>query len=144
MSERVGAAAVAAARETIGARFSPHGRRIETGLDCAGVVLHVAGRLGIAREARGLRYTYSSDHLQKQLEGALELYGLRAVRGMARAGDVLVLGVHVRVPHLGITTGRCLIHAHAGVGRVVEAPPEPEWRLLSVWRFAAQEREIRT
>jgi hypothetical protein len=36
--------------------------------------------------------------------------------------------------HLGVRTDQGFVHAHAGIGRVVETPGAPEWPVLAVYR----------
>ena len=36
--------------------------------------------------------------------------------------------------HLGVWTGEGLVHADAGLRRVVERPGVPPWRVLGMWR----------
>lgn len=59
----------------------------------------------------------------------------RAVpRRHARAGDVMVMRAGEAQQHLGIRTVNGFVHAHAGIGRVVETPGEPQWPVLRVYR----------
>ncbi len=51
-----------------------------------------------------------------------------------RAGDLLMMRSGPGQVHLGIWTGGSLIHADAGLGRVVERPGEPPWPVTGMWR----------
>jgi len=62
--------------------------------------------------------------------------GFDSVRGVVRRGDLLLLQAGPAQPHLAIGgRGGGVIHAHAGLGRVVITPPpcplpiERHWRL---------------
>jgi hypothetical protein len=50
---------------------------------------------------------------------------------LAPAGDQL---------HLAIRCAQGFVHAHAGIGRVVETPGEPQWPVLAVYRKRTRER----
>lgn len=123
---------VARARACVGARFRPQGRVPEFGLDCIGLV-------AFAIEAGEVRCDYAlrAGRLEA-LEIELGRAGLIVVSG-AQAGDVAVLRPGPMQLHLGIVTGAGLIHADAGLRRVVERPGLLPWPLLSIWRAAEQE-----
>ena len=55
----------------------------------------------------------------------------RAQQG--QAGDIVVMQGPNGRQHLGIWTGRDIIHAHASLRRVVMAPPHPDWPIISYW-----------
>ena len=117
------------ARLCVGARFRPQGRRWEQGLDCIGVV---AAALGVSGARSDYRLRGGSlGRLQKELTGE----GLDRVEE-ARPGDVLVMLAGPEQLHLGVVTDSGFVHAHAGLGWVVETPGQPEWPVLQVWRTA--------
>jgi cell wall-associated NlpC family hydrolase len=124
--ERVAAAAVAA----VGVPYRLHGRDPATGLDCVGVVavaLRSAGHRGPVPDGYPLRC------------GGAERYracwaGLEATAGAA-AGDVLLCRAGPGQLHLGIRTPRGVVHADAGLRRVVERPGALPWPLLAAWRL---------
>lgn len=125
------AAIVAAARACVGARFRPQGRSVATGLDCVGVVLCAARGAGIAAVAPP--YALGGDHevtLGRMLAGA----GCTPVAAPA-GGDVLEIAPAPRRRHLAVLTSAGTVHAHAGLGRVVEGPVDPAWRVLAAWRL---------
>lgn len=125
-------AAVAAARAGIGTRFRPQGRVPGLGLDCIGVALLAA---------RGARvplpplpaYALSGDHGER-LGAALAALGCRPVPG-ARPGDLIVMEPAPGRRHLAVLSEAGIIHAHAGLGRVVEGPLPADWTLLGAWRL---------
>ncbi len=59
----------------------------------------------------------------------------RLVRVVAwRAGELLLMRSGPGQLHLGIWTGDALVHADAGIGRVVARPGVPPWPVLAAWR----------
>ncbi|MBX3562452.1 MAG: peptidoglycan endopeptidase [Sphingomonas sp.] len=119
---------VARARGLIGVRFRAQGRDPAAGLDCIGLV---AAAAGIADPPSGYALRGgSAEVLAKGLRAA----GFRPVRAM-EAGDVLTLRTGPEQLHLGIWTGDGLIHADAGLRRIVERPGELLWPVLGVWRL---------
>ena len=119
---------VAAGRALIGAPFRPQGRSAETGLDCIGLA---AGALGVT----GVPHDYSlRGGSEARLAEGLAAAGLRPVK-RARPGDLMVMAAGAGQLHLGLFTGEGIVHADAGLGRVVERPGEPPWPTLSIWRL---------
>ncbi|WP_439532103.1 peptidoglycan endopeptidase [Polymorphobacter sp.] len=128
------AAIVSAARGCLGTRFRRQGRVVGLGLDCVGVV-------AIAARAAGLRvgplpaYDQSADNLAL-LERVLRDSGCMAVsRERAVSGDMAVIAPAAGRLHLGVLTPCGIVHAHAGLGRVVEGPLDPAWAWVGAWRF---------
>lgn len=131
--------AVTAARALVGAPFRPHGRAPETGLDCLGLVIHVAAALGM----RASVPAYSLNGDQRALEAGLIAHGLAALPAAeGLPGDVLLLAVDAERRHLAIRTERGVIHAHARLARVVEHRMPPAWAdaLIAAYRFPTQAR----
>jgi hypothetical protein len=54
----------------------------------------------------------------------------------AAPGDILAIAPGPGQRHFGIATPLGLIHAHAGLERVVEGPLDPNWSIIAVWRLA--------
>ena len=128
MSKR-GEAIAARARRLVGVRFRPQGRTRDTGLDCVGLA---AAALRV-RDAQS-NYTLRGGSIE-ELEAALGGAGLKRVDDV-RPGDVLVLRAGPEQLHLAVATDEGFVHAHAGLGRVVETPGRPGWPLLGIWRRA--------
>jgi len=106
-------------------------------LDCIGVVL-------IAACGGGISFVVPPYRLGGDGEAALDA-GL-AAQGCApvdRAvpGDILVIAPAPGRRHLGIVTDRGVVHAHAGLGRVVEGPLDPCWTIIAAWRLPAASEE---
>lgn len=122
-----GEAVVARARALVGVRFRLQGRSREGGLDCVGL----AAAAVPLRDVRGdYRLRGGSPG---ELEAELRAAGLCPAETRA-AGDILVMRSGVEQLHLGVWTGSGLIHADAGLRRIVERPGLPPWPMLSVWR----------
>jgi hypothetical protein len=118
---------VARARALIGARFRPQGRTFADGLDCIGLV-------AMATDGRNAPCDYALRGCPaSRLEEELVAAGLAPVATMA-AGDVLVLAPRRDQIHLGVFTGIGLVHADAGLRRVVERPLPLPWPILGIWR----------
>ncbi|GGD98810.1 hypothetical protein GCM10011529_01160 [Polymorphobacter glacialis] len=122
---------VAAVRACVGTRFRPQGRTPRLALDCVGVVLVGAAAAGLKPDVP--TYALGGDH-EAEVEDVLAAAG--CVRVVApEAGDVLVLAPAPNRRHLAVVTPAGVVHAHAGIGRVVEGPLDPEWIIIGAWRL---------
>ena len=128
-----GAALAAAAERLVGTPFRWRGRDPARGLDCLGLVL--AALEAIGRPARA-----PTDYRLRRLEierflTAAAAAGLAETARAPEPGDILLLRPGPAQHHLLIAAPDGLIHAHAGLGRVVLTPPpwpepiERRWRL---------------
>ena len=133
---RHSAAIVAAARACIGTRFQPQGRTIGLGLDCVGVVLAAAHAAGVVTP-RLPAYALGGDH-EALLCAALDEAGMTPACDPA-GGDIHLFEPAPGRRHFAVQVSNdrpwALVHAHAGIGRVVEGPVEPGWTHLGAWRF---------
>jgi hypothetical protein len=122
--DELGARAFAAARAMVGARFVPQGRDPRTGVDCVGLVWAAyaeAGRMLVAPAAYPLR----------------GWSGARVAAG--RVGDVALIALPARQFHLALIGPAGIVHAHAGLRRVVEAPFDPAVLRARRWRLSVRE-----
>jgi lipoprotein Spr len=117
------------ARAFVGTRFRPQGRDPSLGLDCVGLLLCT---FGIPIESVRRNYLLRGDH-RAEIERELTA-NFRRVRSAKRTGDLMLLSIASDQLHFGIRTDRGFVHAHAGLGRVVETPGEPPWRVLAIYR----------
>jgi hypothetical protein len=124
-------AIVAAARGCLGTRFRPHGRMPGLALDCVGVVL-VASAAVLTTPP--VLPAYRLGGTMPDIGNVFVQLGATGV-DRPLAGDVLVIAPAPAQRHLGIVTSLGLVHAHAGIGRVVEAPIDPDWRVMQAWRL---------
>ena len=116
------------ARRLVGVRFRAQGRDPALGLDCIGLA---AAALRVEAPAAG--YALRGGSLER-LEEGLRAAGLRPV-AEARAGDLLVLAAGAGQLHLAIFTGEGIVHADAGLRRIVERPGAAPWPVLGAWRL---------
>ncbi len=126
---------VAAARRCIGPRFRPPGRLPGVGLDCIGVALIAAAAVGLTVDVPP--YALGGDH-EGRLDDAMRRIGCRPVFP-PEVGDLLVLAPGRRRRHLAVVVPGGLVHAHAGLGRVVEGPLDPAWAIVGTWRLPEEE-----
>lgn len=124
-----------AAEELVGSPFRMHGRDPQIGIDCVGLVicaLRTIGIEGIDPEGYALRNLA----VDRQIASAAGL-GLEEASGKAHAGDVLLFRLAAVQYHLGIVReDGALIHAHAGLGRVVVTPHPCGWPIERHWRLS--------
>lgn len=126
---------VAAVRACVGVRFRPQGRDAATGLDCAGLACVAAAAAGHPVKALPA-YRLDASGLTARLLSGLASTGVRPVAAAAAApGDIALFEVAPDRPHLAILTDTGLVHAHAGLRRVVEGPADPAWRVVGRYRF---------
>lgn len=129
-----GPALAAAAEALVGTRFRLHGRDPATGLDCIGVfaaAMAATGRPAAVPNGYALR--------QRDLAAFRPLaagFGFIEASGDILPGDVLMFAVGAGQFHLGLAVGGGrLVHAHAGLRRVVRGPAGEAWRLAGHWRL---------
>ncbi len=116
---------IAKARNLIGTRFTLNGRSVEEGLDCVGLIAIATGQN--APLGYGLRHS-RFDHWIVEMD---RLFDRRS--GDICPGDIIFLRPISVQLHLGLWTGNSLIHAHAGLRRVVETPGAVEGQVLGIW-----------
>ncbi|MFC0203505.1 hypothetical protein [Novosphingobium soli] len=130
-----GEALARAALSLVGAPFRLHGRDPASGLDCLGVLALVCAATGrTARLPTG--YALRSRRVPDADRHAAML-GLRPAAGEIARGDVLLLRTAPCQLHLAIAVSAAsIVHAHAGLGKVVRGPLPPTWPVLGHWRAA--------
>jgi len=124
-----------AAESFVGASFRLHGRDPIMGLDCVGVVLMAMAEIG-----RPVRLPVS--YTLRNLEPARFLQ-LPAAAGFfepddteIEPGDVLAFAPGPAQLHLAVAAiGGGIIHAHAGLCRVVRTPYPLPWPIVGHWRL---------
>lgn len=122
---------VAAARDLVGVPFRLQGRSRASGVDCVGLAalaLAQAGRRGTVPRGYGLR----SGDVALACSWLAEA-GLQAVE-QAEAGDLALVRPGPLQLHLMILVPGGHVHAHAGLGRVVETPGPSLWPIIGHWR----------
>ena len=142
--EDIGVRIWAAAQALVGTPFRLHGR-CAAGLDCVGVVARALMYAGVAVGAVPDGYRLRGTDAAAA-EAVLREGGLRAVSGTMRCGDIVLIAPSPRQLHLAVVGQSaagawCSVHAHIGLGRVVEMPGLPEGKLLSRWRVCPRGRK---
>ena len=128
------AALAAAAMRLVGVRFRLQGRSPEHGLDCVGVLVAAFATIGRVPLVP-LHYRMRRTHIGDFVRAAREV-GLADANGPLMAGDVLVVRPGPAQFHAAIVgPERSIVHAHAGIGRVVASPAPLPWPLIHHWRL---------
>lgn len=129
-----GEALARAALALVGTRFRLHGRDPQTGLDCIGLVAASLAAIGHAVRAPA-RYGLRNSDITDALAFAAAAGMVETIRLIA-PGDVL-LAVPGPLQHHLLVAGPAgnLIHAHAGLRRVVATPGPPAWPIVRRWRL---------
>jgi cell wall-associated NlpC family hydrolase len=122
-----------AAEAFVGAPFRLRGRDPATGLDCVGLVAK-------ALEAVGLPVHHIAPYAIRQRDFSSQLAAAKGhfdeADGTPEPGDLLLFRPGPAQAHLAIVgTGGALVHAHAGLGRVVLTPPPWPWPVERHWRL---------
>ena len=119
-----------AALALVGTSFRLHGRDPANGLDCIGVVAH-------ALAAAGWEGSVPSGYALRGGDPVRVAAALDAVLARAsgkRAGDVLLVTPGPGQLHLVVRTSNGIVHADAGLRRVVERPGALPWPVLGAWQ----------
>ncbi len=119
-----------AAQAMVGAPFRLHGRDPARGLDCVGVVaaaLRAGGHQGPVPDGYALRCGNAAAY-------AACWAGLAPADGCI-SGDVLLCRPGPGQLHLAIRTDQGVVHADAGLRRVVERPGAVPWPVVAAWRL---------
>jgi cell wall-associated NlpC family hydrolase len=124
-----------AAESLIGTPFRLHGRDPASGLDCIGLVAASLAAIGRTPKApQG--YTLRNLSIERWL-GHAGLSGLERANGPVRCGDVLLVQPSPVQHHLLIACDTAeVVHAHAGLRRVVRQPLAPAEIISALWRLA--------
>lgn len=118
------------ARRLVGVKFRAQGRDPATGLDCVGLALAV---YGFPRQLARADYQLRGNHLAELKAGLLGPFR-RVSIAKAGSGDLLLFRVAGDQFHLGVMTGRGIVHADAGLRKVVERPGMAPWPLIAAYR----------
>lgn len=133
-----GAQLALAGEELIGSPFRLYGRNPETGLDCVGLVTASLSKIGrIAQAPKG--YALRNVGVGQWLS-LVAANGFEPCIDETRRGDLIMTRPGPGQFHLLIATGpRHVIHAHAGLGRVVRQPLDIPALVEARWRLTAHE-----
>ena len=125
-----------AAEALVGVRFRLQGREAVTGLDCVGVIVAAFAAAGTKLAALD-DYPLRGVSLRRA-EALLSQAGLVPVRGATRPGDVGLFALPGRQLHLALLAPGRIIHADAGLRRVVRAPASRLPEAASRWRPSSE------
>jgi hypothetical protein len=121
-----------AALALIGTPFHDHGRHPPHGVDCIGVIEQCLNQAGFEIIAPS-DYRRQGDHAKRIVAFfADERFG-KACDG-PQTGDIAVAQITSRQFHFMIRVPQGWVHAHAGLGKVVQTPDPIDWPLLGIWR----------
>jgi cell wall-associated NlpC family hydrolase len=136
---------IALARETLGTPYRHQGRIGTLSVDCAGVPVHVATRLGLPLSDYA---RYGRLPNPAEMRAALDRNLVRVSKADMQLGDVAWIRFNAEPQHLAII-GDCsyggfsLIHAYngAGLNKVVEHRLDSTWlaRIAAMWRYPGVE-----
>ena len=123
-----------AALELVGTRFRLHGRDPAIGLDCVGLLDAALRRIGRpARMPNGYALRHRRAPAFAEIAAAA---GFATVSPEIRIGDVVIYGTAPAQCHLAIATDTDhIVHAHAGLRRVVRGIVPETWGRLAHFRL---------
>jgi cell wall-associated NlpC family hydrolase len=123
-----------AAESFVGTPFRFRGREPQTGLDCVGLVAAALAKLGLP--VRPLpAYSIRQQNFAAQL-GCAAGAGFDDVTDTLAPGDLLLVWPGPAQVHLGVVSSAGgLVHAHAGLGKVVVTPAPLPWPIERHWRL---------
>lgn len=114
--------------------FRLHGRTVEAGLDCVGVVARCLSEAG-CNFAPPANYRVRGN-FEERANAFFETGHFRTVEDSSLvAGDILLLRPGPRQIHMAVVTPAGAVHAHMGLGRVVLSPLPLSWPSIGQWRF---------
>ena len=122
------------AESQLGVSFRLHGRAPGRSLDCVGLAAYsLFGLSGLGRVAVNYRLRgYYEDWLAAELQN-LGLKPQLSNQPWA-LGDLIVFKPSASQVHLGISTKGGVVHAHAGLRKIVMTP-DPQMRVIGHWRL---------
>lgn len=129
---------IIAARSALGIPFQHQGRT-SSGMDCVGLLLYVADRLGIEyTDVSGYSRRPSGGLLESTFDAHVESGTLlRIDPDRMQSGDFLMMRFGRDPQHLAILAGDNIIHSYLQVGKVCEHRLDDEWRarIVRVYRL---------
>jgi cell wall-associated NlpC family hydrolase len=124
------------ARECLDTPYLHQGRIKGIGLDCVGIVVYIAGKLGYSTSED---VNYRQEPSSGQIESAADrqYYLDRIYDDNMKPSDILMMRFEKDPQHVAIFTGENIIHSYSTVGKVVEHRLDHRWknRIVRVYRF---------
>jgi cell wall-associated NlpC family hydrolase len=131
-----GLALAMAAESLAGVPFRFRGRDPRSGVDCVGLVAAALAKLGLPVQPLP-SYSMRQQNFAAQL-GCAAAAGFDEISDALAPGDLLLVRPGPAQVHLGIVSAAGgLVHAHAGLGKVVVTPPPLLWPVERRWRLRA-------
>lgn len=125
-----------AARKMLGSPFRLYGRDPKTGVDCLGLVLHALIQTGRKPGAMP-SYRLRNSQIDAFIPLIPKLGLVASAQSAVKEGDLLLTCPSAAQFHLGIACGAtAIIHAHAGLRRVVRSPLPPSKTIYRRWQLA--------
>lgn len=127
---------IAAARECLDTPFRHQGRLPGIGIDCAGVAIHVAKRIGAdCFDVDGYGPVPVGGELEKALDAQPCLDPVELADRLP--GDLLLMRFAAEPQHLAICAGDTIVHAYEAVGKCCEHRLSSVWesRIVRIYRF---------
>lgn len=125
-----------AASGCLGIPFRLHGRDPRIGLDCVGLVAVSLVAVG-AQPSIPTGYALRNRSIDPWLICA-DHCSLAPASGTPQAGDILLFHTGPCQQHLAIAwNASTIIHAHAGLRRVVRQPLDRSFRIQAHWRLTS-------
>ena len=135
MTDDLGTRIAARALSHIGVTFRLHGRNVESGFDCVGLIVDALESVGFSAD---VPIIYS---LRGRFEAQASAFFDRAQFAVigtgegAHHGDIYLVKVAANQLHFLIHIGAGFVHAHAGLRRVVVTPGPVPWPVVGQWRY---------
>ncbi len=126
------------AQEAMGLRFRLHGRSINNGLDCVGLVAHAIQPMIAAAEIPR-HYTLRFDDINVPIAffEALDFERLESEQGYL-IGDIALIAPAAQQLHFIIIAQDGFIHAHSGLRKIVKTNYPILSPVKAVWRYAGE------
>lgn len=124
----------AAALSFVGVPFRLHGRHASTGLDCVGLLSASLAAIGKASPVP-VGYTMRNSNVDRWLP-LVKLAGLFEGQPPIETGDILLAHLSCQQHHILIAdTPDSVVHAHAGLRRVVREAGRSLETIERIWRL---------
>lgn len=126
------------AREWIGTPFHHQGRIKGVGVDCVGLIYGVGQKFGLI-DSDYTEYGREPHKNTLEREAVLRVDWLGDIE--PQPADILLMRFLREPQHVAIFTGRNIIHAYSGIGKVVEHILDDKWRkrVVGVYGFRGVE-----
>lgn len=137
MQRDAGIAIAARAVELVGVPFRLRGRSVEAGLDCVGVVAYALECTGCTFDIPS-DYTHRGEYLARISAFFDRDWFSKIASEAPQLGDILLYRPADRQVHFAIETVHGVVHAHAGLHRVVLTPRPLTWPVIRHWRYIGE------